>query len=585
MATSTNLGRVGFVPKGTYSSTASYKRLDVVSSSDGNTYVAIADSTGAAQTDTTKWKVIIDNSVILEPKVDKVPTATENNFATFNAAGGIKDSGKKASDFASASEVTAARGEFENLNARLDNIEDAALTHRYGILWDKTNATCTRLYDAVGLTANAHKGSYNASQVNDFDSLYPWSGRKLCNIDIAEYKRIHETGGDIDGAISAWEGDPDFSYTGANGAVMVYTPEFWMKTAEVDGGVEVVVADKFLPGYQHVPRYIGGRYHGSDDGNGGLTSVAGAAMLSDSVSLETLHSRAKANGMTLEDIWTWTADTVLCAVEFATLDSQSAIGSGVSSLYRASSEHPYVAETGATRVIAPVAFANVAIVGAILAFGTSNDRGTTARRIITSITDYTDSNYKIINFSGGTVDVTTSLFISIHGLSNLPDAEIGSSSGYIGTNGKANAYYRGRVAHANAFRYVLGAYRQTGTGNIWIAHDREEADAYDGLDTSVHIDTGFTLPYDSSGTNQQGYINELYFHDKFPLFMFVKSVGGSSSNPVGDYLWHPASTTVDTILQAGGNASGGAGCGRLSGAWSGTSGGAWWIRAALPFLK
>ena len=58
---------------------------------------------------------------------------------------------------------------------------------------------------------------------------------------------------------------------------MVYTPEFWMKASEVDGGVEVIIADKFLPGYQHVPRYIGGRYYGSDDGNGGLTSVAGAA--------------------------------------------------------------------------------------------------------------------------------------------------------------------------------------------------------------------------------------------------------------------------------------------------------------------
>lgn len=114
--------------------------------------------------------------MILEPKVDKVSGATENNFATFNANGGIKDSekkasdfatsdqgkkadtalqpvsgatennfaafdssgkifdsGKKASDFASASEVTTARGEFANLNARLENIEDAALTHRYGI--------------------------------------------------------------------------------------------------------------------------------------------------------------------------------------------------------------------------------------------------------------------------------------------------------------------------------------------------------------------------------------------------------------------------------------------------------------------
>lgn len=48
MATVTNLGRVGLVPKGLYDAATSYKRLDVVASSSGNTYVAIADSTGAS---------------------------------------------------------------------------------------------------------------------------------------------------------------------------------------------------------------------------------------------------------------------------------------------------------------------------------------------------------------------------------------------------------------------------------------------------------------------------------------------------------------------------------------------------------
>lgn len=196
----TNLGRVCFVPKGVYSASKAYKRLDVVTS-NGDTYVAIADSTGAALTDTSKWQIIIDNSAITEPKVDKVTTAKENNITVFNSAGGIKDSGKKVSDFAtaaqgtkadnaatktdftnhtgnksnphavtreqigaaSAQEVSDARGIYSTLKERLENIEGEALTHRYGILWDKTNATCTRLYDAVGLTANAHKGTFNSS--------------------------------------------------------------------------------------------------------------------------------------------------------------------------------------------------------------------------------------------------------------------------------------------------------------------------------------------------------------------------------------------------------------------------------------
>ena len=181
--------------------------------------------------------------------------------------------------------------------------------------------------------------------------------------------------------------------------------------------------------------------------------------------------------------------------------------------------------------------------------------------------------------------MTTEAFISIHGMVNTADEAIGSASGYIGRNRRAAAYYRGRVAHANAFRYVLGIYRQQNSGHIWIAHDREEADAYDALDTMVHIDTGFVLPYDETGANQQGYIKELYFHDQFPLFPFVKSIGGTSTNPVGDYLWHPAKTAENTILQAGGIAGIGSFCGRLFGSWSHASGNSWWHSAALPFLK
>lgn len=55
MAT-TNLGRVGLVPQGAYSATTAYKRLDIVSYTDGNTYVALANCQGISPTDTTKWK-------------------------------------------------------------------------------------------------------------------------------------------------------------------------------------------------------------------------------------------------------------------------------------------------------------------------------------------------------------------------------------------------------------------------------------------------------------------------------------------------------------------------------------------------
>ena len=60
MAT-TNLGRVSIVPKGAYNASTEYKRQDLVTH-DNNTYLAIADSTGVAVTDTTKWLKLIDTS-------------------------------------------------------------------------------------------------------------------------------------------------------------------------------------------------------------------------------------------------------------------------------------------------------------------------------------------------------------------------------------------------------------------------------------------------------------------------------------------------------------------------------------------
>ena len=466
------------------------------------------------------------------------------------------------------------------------NFDYANRVHRYGVLWDKENAACTRLYDAVGMNAAAHKGSYNASLVNDFDNVYPWSERRLCNIDIATYKVLNENGEDVKGAIVAWEGEPDFSYTGANGAVMVYTPEYWMHAEEVDGGIEFVIADGVLPGYIHVPEIIGGRYMASSDGNGGVTSIAGVIPMVNTP-MSTIHANAEAVGMTLDDIWTYTAENMLMVVEFANMNSQSAIGDGVSSLYRQNeADKPLTDITGANYVVAPIALANAAVVNAILDIGTSNGGNQVGKRIVTSIETYADNtNYKIIRFAGDPVDITTSQFLSIHGLSNVADEAIGSASGYIGTNGKANAYYRGRVAHGNIWRYVLGVYRETGTGHIWTARSRKDAAKYDALNTSVHVDTGCVLPYDASDKNLEGYVKTLHFLDNLPLAPFCASVGGNSSNPVGDYCWHPAKTAGNTILVCGGGASYGANDGRFFGFWDNSASYSNWYFGALPFLK
>jgi len=178
------------------------------------------------------------------------------------------------------------------------------------------------------------------------------------------------------------------------------------------------------------------------------------------------------------------------------------------------------------------------------------------------------------------VTVATTNFWSVHGVGNTKDEVIGSKSGYIGTNGKCQAYYRGMELYSNIWHYVLGAYRQTGTAHIWVAKDEEEADAYDALNTSVHRDTGLTL-------SSSGYVQELGMAVDFGLCIppFCTAVGGSSTAPVGDYCYTPDVSAGNTILLLGGDASNGSGDGRFSGFWYLTSGFSNWNCGARPRLK
>lgn len=475
---------------------------------------------------------------------------------------------------------------------------DAAVSRtakRYGIRWDRVNAQCTRLWDAEIITINTtnfgHFGSPNTNYDNPFDSLYPWSHRKLCNVNLSTYANIYDAGGNIMDAITAWEGEPDFAYDGSNGAVMVYTPEFWAYGERGDDYDIYGVADLPVEGWTHVPFYIGARYHGSQDGSGGITSVAGAIAWRGT-SIQTMLQAAKSQRMTLDDIWTWSADTLLLCVEYATLNTQNAVGQGCASLYgqgaTGSEWRPLMAETGANRVIAPVAMQAMADrPGAVLDIGTSNGGLNVATRVVSSVETYPDNAvYIIINFYGAPVNILTTHYLSIHGCYNAPDAAIGGASGYIGVNGYCNAYYRGRVAHANYWRYVPGAYRQTGAGTIWVAHGRKEAqESETGLNTAKHIDTGLVLPSGTDGAAVSAYLSALHFLSGMPLAPFASAAtGGNSTNPVGDYVYTPTLATTNTILLAGANASHGAACGRFFGSWNGPSSTSAWSIAVAPFL-
>jgi hypothetical protein len=460
----------------------------------------------------------------------------------------------------------------------------------YGIRWDKTNSACTRFGESRDITSTTtnfkHNGSENASYYNPFDVYYPWSERQLCKVSRTAYAAL-TTGDDITDAVTAWEDDPTFALDGSGDFTGVYTPEFWAKIWEDGVYVFVAVSDTELDGWQHFEATIGGRYMGSYDSGDDLTSIE-LAIPKRLVTVSSLHSNAEAQGMTLDDIFTWCADSILLCVEYATLNSETAVGKGCDSLYRQSGEKcGQAADAAATMLKLPNAFVLICVAGAVIGLGTADGGEQTGVTVFVSSTDLDGEDPLFATHKAVTVTpipnaVTTDTYISIHGCYNAADAAIGSQSGYIGTNGKCNAFYRGRVSHANYYRYVLGAYRQTGTGKIWVANSRVEAAAADALNTGVHRDTGIVLPVSASN-----YIATMAIDAVLPLLPNALTVGGSggATNPVGDYQYTPTLATGNTILIAGGRASLGSNGGRFYGNWNNSASDSYWFCGALPFLK
>lgn len=463
----------------------------------------------------------------------------------------------------------------------LGYIENTGLVHY--IVWDTALSQCARGGVSAGITTTTtnfgHFGSVNANYLNPFDQFYPWSGRKLCNVDIATYRSVYASHGNLLDCVAAWEGDPDFELDGSNGFVGVYTPEFWGLVKLLKDGTKWFIGVSPVPitGWTHYEESIGARWFGVADG-AGITSKPGLAVVNETMA--DIHARATAYDMTLDDIYTWSADTMLMAVEYATLNSQTAIGNGADDVY-VQGIRPYIDESGVTRVVMTDAQSANFRTGVMIDIGTSDGGYQVARRIVTSVEDYVpDSAYAMVNFDGAPVDIVTTQYVSAHGTSNMLDSDILSTSGYIGTNSKCNAYYRGRVAHANYWRYCLGAYRKTGDGGIWIAGSRDAAAAADALNTGVHADTGFVLP----GTSD--YLASLH-QMASGLYPFAKTTGGSggSANPVGDYAYVPSLATDNTVLRVGGAASAGVLCGRFCGRWNNSSAASDWSVSGLPFLK
>lgn len=466
----------------------------------------------------------------------------------------------------------------------------------FGVKWDRLTNTMTRTRDASSITTDTtnfkHSGSLNANYDNPFDSIYPWSEMIVCNVDLTAYRA--RTGNEpLKSFITAVYGDADFTYTGTKDLfVGRYRPEFWYRSSEdSNGNVEFLVSQSERVGFKHSAEAIDGVSFAIDAGTNSSSQhviTCGEGVPYSNVSGTNLHACAKNNGFTLQDIEAVDAQMCLFFVEYADTNSQNALGSGCDSCYRENAtdaiSNVSVGTNTTTFDVTDSALATLIYKGTQVDFG-ANAGATTYKGVVT---DFSVSGTTYTITVKPALALTNGLIMSVHGFDacEFPviGTSLGSASGYIGTAGKANAWYRGCVMYANRYQYILGIYRQTGTNHLWICGDGVDPDDYDALNTTVHADTGTALPdleaaaWQTVGGNAQRIAG-------LACFMATGTSSGTSSSPVGDHQYVPLKSAGNTVLWLGCGANNEWYCGVLGCLWYRDAGYSPWNYAARPLLK
>lgn len=176
----------------------------------------------------------------------------------------------------------------------------------YGISRNVTSSSpvWARTDEAVGKTATASVGT--SAGASDFDNCYPWSGI------------VRETL--------------------STGDVMVKIPRFWYRRYK-EGDIEYIkIADKATTGFTLHPLFNHAgiesdcAYVGAYNTSSNNKSVSGARpQVSQTRATFRANAKAKGTGWSLIDIAAVSAIQMLCMVEFATNNVQSAIGVGYAS--------------------------------------------------------------------------------------------------------------------------------------------------------------------------------------------------------------------------------------------------------------
>ena len=422
----------------------------------------------------------------------------------------------------------------EELEADVDNIETTR-GHVYGIrrkITSNSSSAWERLFDSIGKTATATKNGGTVQ--NDFDNLAPWSEIKSCNYDLTTKK------------INAWFGDANFKFDGTNGDVFTHIPKTYWKIYQENDYDYVLLADYPRAGFMEVDGFFVGRYNGSVVSDV-LHSYSGLVPTT-SKNRGQFRTLANALGTNFSQLdWRYLVLQMLYLVEYATYNSQSALGNGIQSRKYLKT---LVAESNTNRAI--IGSSSGYYVGQIIRIGTS-DGGTQVAdaRKITAIEAYDEDGVTgyAITFDGAAVNIAVDNFVCTMAQETGQCDSLGMKSGCLNNDGYHSVIYRGiENLFANIWQWVDGI-------NI------KDNVAYICKDHSQYADDTFASPYKAlayTNCTSNGNPKTLGLDVDEPFFRFPTEVGGGSSTYMCDYYYQ---NTGNRVARVGGDFGSGAGDG------------------------
>lgn len=425
---------------------------------------------------------------------------------------------------------------------------------RYGVKFGgsaNTGATVQRTYNAVGLVANV--GTDTETAINDFDTIYPWAGRRRCC-------GYWNSEGSF--TVNAYEGGPGYTTDGSNGEVWVETPLFFYKhTYNDDGSEEIVISIEQKEGYNPSPMHI------NSDGSlrqfaytaaypmgavdGKPTSRSGVYTTVMSLNAGMSNARILGDNYTVTTVAEWYTKCLLMWVEFATRDLQTKI-KGCSTLPYKSYHQATVAENATNRIIISKDYAEAYVVGQGIAIGTSLGRTDIANdRTVTAIADYDEAS-SAVSFDGDPVNIAVgNIVYSIAWKTGSCDNVLSSSGSHISnTSGKYTCIYRGEeTPFGNAFEWISDVlFKREGNGTNEVPYTYDiyflpDATKYNGGSIT---DDYVKLTYRSATTD--GYVKKLGYDSRFPFIRIPCEMGASSTTYYSDYYYRPNSEVTAALV-------------------------------------